>query len=75
MGFDKLLGVGQVKNAFSIKIDQFTSKAEEKVKNAGGELLTVTKKEPTSKKTDKQTTAEDIDEIRKETQSTTENTP
>ena len=75
LGFDKLLGGGQVKNAFSIKIDQFTSKAEEKVKNAGGELLSVTKKEPTSNKNDKQTTAEDIDEIRKETQSTTENTP
>ena len=40
-----------------------------------GELLNVTKKEPPSKKNDKQTTAEDIDEIRKETQSTTENTP
>ena len=75
LGFDKLLGGGQVKNAFSIKIGQFTSKAEEKVKNAGGELLNITEKEPTSKKNDKQTTAEDIDEIRKETQSTTENTP
>jgi len=75
LGFDKLLGGGQVKNAFSIKIGQFTSKAEEKVKNAGGELLNVTEKEPTSKKNDKQTAAEDIDEIRKETQSTTENTP
>jgi hypothetical protein len=37
--------------------------------------LNVTEKEPTSKKNDKQTTAEDVDEIRKETQSTTENTP
>ncbi len=36
---DNLLGGGKVKNAYSIKIDQFTSKAEEKVKNAGGELL------------------------------------
>ena len=75
MGFDKLLGGGQVKNAFSIKICQFTAKAEEKVKNAGGEVLGVTEKESPSKKNDKQTTAEDIDEIRKETQSTTENTP
>ena len=75
LGFDKLLGGGQVKNAFSIKIGQFTSKAEEKVKNAGGELLGVTEKESPSKKNDKQTTAEDINEVRKETQSTTENTP
>ena len=27
LGFDKLLGGGQVKNAFTIKIDQFTCKA------------------------------------------------
>jgi hypothetical protein len=67
LGFDKLLGGGQVKNAFSIKIGQFTSKAEEKVKNAGGELLNVTEKEPTSKKNDKQTAAEDIDEVRQNT--------
>ena len=39
LGFNKLLGGGKVKNAYSIKIDQFTAKAEEKVKNAGGELL------------------------------------
>ena len=44
MGFDKLLGGGQVKNAYSIKIDQFTSKAEDKVKTAGGELLKKEKK-------------------------------
>ena len=29
----------KIKNAYSIKIDQFTSKAEDKVKNAGGELV------------------------------------
>ena len=39
LGFNKLLGGGKVKNAYSIKIDQFTAKPEEKVKNAGGELL------------------------------------
>ena len=39
LDFDKLLGGGQIKNAYSIKIDQFTSKAEDKVKNAGGELV------------------------------------
>ena len=44
LGFDKLLGGGQVKNAYSIKIDQFTSKAEDKVKTAGGELLKKEKK-------------------------------
>ena len=44
LGFDKLLGGGKVKNAYSIKIDQFTSKAEEKVKTAGGELLKKEKK-------------------------------
>ena len=44
LGFDKLLGGGKVKNAYSIKIDQFTSKAEDKVKTAGGELLKKGKK-------------------------------
>ena len=44
LGIDKLLGGGQVKNAYSIKIDQFTSKAEDKVKTAGGELLKKEKK-------------------------------
>ena len=44
LGFDKLLGGGQVKNAYLIKIDQFTSKAEDKVKTAGGELLKKEKK-------------------------------
>ena len=39
LGFNKLLGGGQVKNAYVIKIDQFTSKAEDKVKNTGGEIL------------------------------------
>ena len=44
LGFDKLLGGGQVKNAYSVKIDKFTSKAEDKVKNAGGELVKKEKK-------------------------------
>ena len=44
LDFDKLLGGGQIKNAYSIKIDQFTSKAEDKVKNAGGELVKKEKK-------------------------------
>ena len=55
LGFDKLLGGGQIKNAYSIKIDQFTSKAEDKVKNAGGELVKKEKKidQFTSKAEDK----------------------
>ncbi len=38
-GFDKLLGGGKVSNAYSVKIDRFTASAEEKVKQAGGEVL------------------------------------
>jgi large subunit ribosomal protein L15 len=55
LGFDKLLGGGQIKNAYSIKIDQFTSKAEDKVKNSGGELVKKEKKinQFTSKAEDK----------------------
>jgi len=40
-GYDKLLGGGQLKNAYSIKIRQYTASAEEKIKKAGGEVLAV----------------------------------
>ena len=40
-GYDKLLGGGQIKNAYSIKIRQYTASAEEKIKKAGGEVLAV----------------------------------
>ncbi len=39
LGYDKLLGGGQVKNAYTVKIKQFTKSAQEKVKQAGGEVL------------------------------------
>lgn len=40
LGFDKLLGGGNVKNAYAVKINQATSSAKEKIKQAGGEVLT-----------------------------------
>ncbi len=39
LGYDKLLGGGKVKNAYTVKIKQFTVSAQEKVKHAGGEVL------------------------------------
>lgn len=39
LGYDKLLGGGQVKNAYALKIEQFTTSAQEKVKQAGGEVI------------------------------------
>jgi len=39
LGYDKLLGGGKVKNAYTVKIKQFTQSAQEKVKHAGGEVL------------------------------------
>ena len=39
LGYAKLLGGGQVKNAYVIKIKQSTASAQEKVKQAGGEVL------------------------------------
>ena len=39
LGYDKLLGGGQVKNAYVVKIKQSTASAQEKVKKAGGEVL------------------------------------
>ncbi len=41
LGYDKLLGGGQTKNAYSIKIGRYTEAAEDKIKKAGGEVLTV----------------------------------
>ncbi len=38
-GFEKLLGGGKLTNAYSVKIQKFTSSAEEKLKAVGGEVL------------------------------------
>ena len=38
-GYDKLLGGGKVSNAYAVKVKQFTASAEEKIKQAGGEVL------------------------------------
>jgi len=38
-GYDKLLGGGKISNAYTVKIARFTASAEEKVKSAGGEVL------------------------------------
>ena len=39
VGYDKLLGGGKIKNAYTVKITQSTASAQEKVKQAGGEVL------------------------------------
>ena len=41
LGYDKLLGGGQLKNAYSVKIERYTESAAEKIKKAGGEVLAV----------------------------------
>lgn len=41
LGYDKLLGGGQTKNAYSVRIERYTASAEEKIKQAGGEVLAV----------------------------------
>ena len=51
LGFDKLLGGGQIKNAYTIKIEQSTAKAQEKVKQSGGEIIMSAQK--TIEKTEK----------------------
>ena len=38
-GYDKLLGGGKISNAYTVKIKQSTASAQEKVKQAGGEVL------------------------------------
>lgn len=39
-GIEKLLGGGKISNAYTVKVDKFTASAAEKVKRAGGEVLT-----------------------------------
>ena len=38
-GYDKLLGGGNISNAYSVKIENFTASAEEKLKTVGGEIV------------------------------------
>ncbi len=38
-GIDKLLGGGRVSNAYTVRVDRFTASAQQKVKQAGGEVL------------------------------------
>ena len=46
-GYDKLLGGGKITNAYSVKVDNFTASAEEKLKSVGGEILQSTTEEKT----------------------------
>jgi len=39
VGYEKLLGGGKITNAYSVKVDNFTASAEEKLKAVGGEIL------------------------------------
>ena len=38
-GYDKLLGGGNISNSYSVKIENFTASAEEKLKAVGGEII------------------------------------
>jgi len=38
-GYDKLLGGGNISNAYSVKVENFTASAEEKLKAVGGEII------------------------------------
>ena len=38
-GYEKLLGGGKLTNAYSVKVQQFTASAEEKLKAVGGDVL------------------------------------
>jgi len=41
LGYDKLLGGGQTKNAYLVKVERFSASAQEKIKQSGGEVLAV----------------------------------
>jgi len=38
-GYEKLLGGGKITNGYSVKVQQFTASAEEKLKSVGGEIF------------------------------------
>src|SRR5947209_11944523 len=40
-GYDKLLGGGQTKNSYVVKVERFSATAQEKIKQSGGEVLAV----------------------------------
>jgi large subunit ribosomal protein L15 len=42
--YDKLLGGGQISNAYTIKVKYATNSAQEKIKTSGGEIILSTKK-------------------------------
>jgi len=41
LGFDKLLGAGVVKTSMVVKVSSFSKNAEEKIKEAGGQILKI----------------------------------
>ncbi len=52
LGYNKLLGKGKIKSKLNLKVDYASSKAVEKVKKAGGEVI-LTKKEKEQKTEEK----------------------
>ncbi len=44
MGIDKLLGSGQLKNVYTIKVKQATNSALEKIKKSNGEIIGIPQK-------------------------------
>ena len=44
-GYEKLLGGGKTTNAYSVKVENFTASAEEKLKTVGGEIFQSTTEE------------------------------
>lgn len=39
-GVEKLLGGGEVKRAFNVKVSSYTERAKQKLEEAGGKILT-----------------------------------
>ena len=58
MGIDKLLGSGQLKNVYTIKVKQATNSALEKIKKSNGEIIGIPQK---TEETPKEIPEEKID--------------
>ena len=59
--FDKLLGGGQIKTAYTIKVKLATTSAQEKVKQSGGEIIMPKTEQKTPDKTEEKVEQETTD--------------
>jgi len=71
--FDKLLGGGQVKTAYTIKVKLATTSAQEKVKQSGGEIIMPKIEQKIPDKTEEKTSDKTEEKMEQKTTDKNEN--